>query len=120
MHIYLVICLIKTIFNAICNIIKGFKLQLMIKFFWMIMVKNCHLNFGNQVTFYLRGSFGSATCSSGFLFVKLDQNNSDFSLNVCFDKFLLLDELFLDLEQLRLTNFVKFYLNYQTGLELFY
>ena len=45
--------------------VKGFKKQVT-KVFWMIMGKT-HLNFGNdknQVTFYLRGSFGSATSSS--------------------------------------------------------
>ena len=39
MHMYLVISLIKMIFNVIYNIIKGFKKQLTIKVFWMIMGK---------------------------------------------------------------------------------
>ena len=54
MHIYLVIFLIKTIFNAVYDIIKGFEIQLTIKCFLDDHGTNCHLNFGNgknQVTF---------------------------------------------------------------------
>ena len=40
MHIYLVICQVKMIFNAVYEIIQGFEIQLTIKFFWMILVKS--------------------------------------------------------------------------------
>ena len=87
MCIYLVICLIKTIFYAVFNIIKGFKISLTI-IFLDGHGRNCHLDFGNdknQVNFYLRGSFGSATSSSVFLFIKLHQNKLSFSLHLSFD-----------------------------------
>ena len=53
MHIYLVICLIKKIFNAV-YIVKGFKIT-SDKFFLDDHGKNCYLNFGNdknQITFF--------------------------------------------------------------------
>ena len=55
MHIYLVIFLIKTIFNAVYGIMKGFKIRLTIIFFLDDHGKNCLLNFGNdknQRTFF--------------------------------------------------------------------
>ena len=49
MHIYLVICRVKTIFNAVYEIIQGFEI------FLDDFGKKCHLNSGNdknQVTFF--------------------------------------------------------------------
>ena len=43
---YLAIFLIKTIFNAVYDIIKGFEIQMMIKCFLMFMVKTVILNLG--------------------------------------------------------------------------
>ena len=51
------------IFNAVYNIIKGFKIQLTINFLWIIMEKTVIwalgiMKFGN---FPLRGSFAKST-----------------------------------------------------------
>ena len=121
MHIYLVICLIKRIFNSV-YIIKGFKVQLTITFFWMIMVKNCHLNFEsdkNSVTFFYVAASGPLHLALFFYLLNWNKIVQIFHHMYLFTMFILLDEQFLVLEQLRLTDFVKFYLNYQPALIYF-
>ena len=121
MHIYLVICLIKRIFNSV-YIMKGFKIQLTITFLWMIMVKNCHLNFGsdkNSVTFFYVAASGPLHLALFFYLLNCNKIVQIFHHMYLLTMFLLLDEQFFVLEQLRLTDFVKFYLNYQPALTYF-
>ena len=71
--------------------------------------KNCHLTFENDknwLTFDLPCSFGSATSSSGFLlnWTKIIQIFQNVYL---LTTFLLLDELFLVVKQVRLTDFLS-------------
>ena len=66
MHIYLVICLVETIFNAVYDIIQGFEIQLTITFFLDDLGKKRLLKL------------------AVILFIKFDQNSSNFSSQLSF------------------------------------
>ena len=66
MHIYLVICLVETIFNAVYDIIQGFEIQLTITFFLDDLGKKRLLKL------------------AVILFIKFDQNSSIFSSPLSF------------------------------------
>ena len=123
MHKYLVICLIKTIFNTIYNIIKDFQRQITINLLWMIIVKTVIWTLGmiriKQLFIYM------AALAPPHLVLFFYSVNWTKIIQIChyiylLTTFRLLGKLFLVLEQLRLTNFVKFYLNYQSALIFFY
>ena len=126
MHRYLVICLIKTIFiilsNAMYNIIKDFRIQLTINFLWMIIVKTVIWTLGmiriKQLFIYM------AALDPPHLVLPFYLLNWTKIIQICHSIYLLttfrlLGKLFLVLERLRLTNFIKFYLNYQSALIFF-
>ena len=109
MHIYLVICLIKTILNAVYNIIKDFINE--DKNVLNNHGKNCHLNFGNdknQVTFFYyvvaSGSLHLVLFFYSLNWTKIIQIFPHIHLSTTF---LLPDELFIVFEQLRLTTLLK-------------
>ena len=88
-------------------------------------VENCHLNFKNdknQVTFiYVTASspLNLVLFFINFLFI-IHWTNITEILHHIYLLRMFLDEQFLFLEQLRLTHFVRFYLNYLPALILFY
>ena len=99
------------------------KIQLMIIFFLDNHDKNCHLNFRNdknQVTFLYVVASGPLDLALFFCSLNWTKTAQVFHCINVFTTFLLLDEQFLVLEQLRLTDFVKVYLNDQPTLILFY
>ena len=121
--------LVKTIFEAVYNIIILFQLtvkittdgnmQLTVKIFWIIMVKTLWIWIlwmkKNWIAFF-SCNLKSATSNSNSFISKLHQKNSNLSSQLSFNNVLLQHELNIFPEHLKLLDFAKFCSSYQFPL----
>ena len=120
MHIYLAIFLIKTIFDAVYDIIKSFKIQLTVNIFWMIMVKTFWILWMKKLgSFFFRALWDLRHLILIFSSINCTKKNSKNHIDLLI-MFLLQHELNIFPEQLKLLHFAKFCSNYQFPLILSY